>query len=94
VSAHRDESSVRAAWAKYGKSAGSRVPKAATSAEAPSGTSQARSLRMPYWISVSSLNMGMYIEMMITPTTIPTPIIISGSMTEVRVAMELSTSSS
>jgi hypothetical protein len=47
-----------------------------------------------YWISVSSLNMGMYIEMMMMPTMIPTPIIIRGSMTEVRVAIELSTSSS
>jgi hypothetical protein len=47
-----------------------------------------------YWISVSSLNMGRYIEMMITPTTSPTPIIIRGSMTEVRVAIEVSTSSS
>ena len=47
-----------------------------------------------YWISVSSLNIGRYIEMMITPTTQPTAIIISGSMIDVRLAIELSTSSS
>jgi hypothetical protein len=46
------------------------------------------------WISVSSLNMGRYIEMMMTPTMMPTPIIISGSMIDVSVAIELSTSSS
>ena len=47
-----------------------------------------------YWISVSILNMGRYIEMMITPTMQPTPIIISGSMIEVSAEMEASTSSS
>ena len=50
--------------------------------------------RARYWISVSSLNIGRYIEMMITPTISPTPIIMSGSRIEVRVAIELSTSSS
>jgi len=59
----------------------------------PSTTARARRPAR-YWMSVSSLNIGMYIEMMITPTTMPTPIIMSGSMTDVRVAMELSTSSS
>ncbi len=47
-----------------------------------------------YWMSVSSLNIGRYMLMMITPTIAPTPIIMSGSMIEVSVAIELSTSSS
>ena len=47
-----------------------------------------------YLTSVSSLNIGRYIEMMITPTMTPTPIIISGSMIEVSDAIEASTSSS
>ena len=47
-----------------------------------------------YWISVSSLNIGRYIAMMITPTTQPTAIIIRGSMIDVRLAMAESTSSS
>ena len=50
--------------------------------------------RARYWISVSSLNIGRYMEMMITPTISPTPIIMSGSRIEVSVAIELSTSSS
>ncbi len=45
-------------------------------------------------MSVRSLNIGRYMEMMMTPTIIPTRIIIRGSMIEVRVAIELSTSSS
>ena len=47
-----------------------------------------------YLISVSSLNIGMYIERMITPTMIPTPIIMIGSMIEVSVWIDASTSSS
>ncbi len=47
-----------------------------------------------YWISVSSLNIGRYIAMMMIPTTMPTAIIISGSMIDVRLAIALSTSSS
>jgi hypothetical protein len=50
--------------------------------------------RPSYWISVSSLNMGRYIAMMMIPTMIPTPIIMSGSMIDVRLAIALSTSSS
>jgi hypothetical protein len=38
-----------------------------------------------YLISVSILNIGKYIEMMITPTIMPTPIIMIGSMIEVSV---------
>ena len=51
-----------------------------------------RSLR--YLISVSILNIGMYMAMMITPTISPTPIIISGSMIEVSDWIAASTSSS
>ena len=40
------------------------------------------------------LNIGRYIEMMITPTIAPTPIIISGSMIAVSAAIAASTSSS
>ena|SRR5690349_8000734 len=47
-----------------------------------------------YLMSVSILNIGMYIEMRITPTMPPTAIIISGSMIEVRAATAASTSSS
>ena len=47
-----------------------------------------------YLTSESILNIGRYIEMMITPTTRPTQIIISGSMIDVSVAMAVSTSSS
>jgi hypothetical protein len=47
-----------------------------------------------YLTSESSLNIGRYMEMMITPTIIPTPIIISGSMIAVSEAIALSTSSS
>ena len=43
---------------------------------------------------LSILNIGRYIEMMITPTIKPTPIIISGSMIEVSDWIEASTSSS
>jgi hypothetical protein len=62
----------------------SRHPLTQLSAQPPAG----------YWISVSSLNIGRYIAMMITPTTQPTAIIISGSMIDVRLAMAESTSSS
>ena len=47
-----------------------------------------------YFTSVSILNIGMYIAMMITPTIRPTPIIMSGSMIEVSDATDASTSSS
>ncbi len=47
-----------------------------------------------YLISVSSLNIGRYMLMMITPTMQPTPIIISGSMIEVSDWIAASTSSS
>ena len=47
-----------------------------------------------YLISVSSLNIGRYIEMTIVPTITPTPIIRIGSMIEVSEAMLASTSSS
>ena len=47
-----------------------------------------------YLTSESSLNIGRYMEMMITPTIIPTPIIMSGSMIAVSEAIALSTSSS
>ena len=43
---------------------------------------------------LSSLNIGRYMLMMITPTMTPTPTIISGSMIEVRAAIDASTSSS
>jgi hypothetical protein len=44
-----------------------------------------------YLISVSILNIGMYIAIRITPTIAPTPIIISGSMIEVSAATAEST---
>ena len=47
-----------------------------------------------YLISVSSLNIGRYIEITIVPTIAPTPIIRIGSMIEVSEAMLASTSSS
>jgi hypothetical protein len=47
-----------------------------------------------YLTSESILNIGRYIEMMITPTMQPTPIIISGSMIEVNEEIDASTSSS
>src|SRR5262249_7909745 len=48
------------------------------------------------WLPISCiiLNIGRYIAMMMTPTIIPTPIIMIGSMIEVRFAIALSTSSS
>ena len=57
------------------------------------GRGRARRLKR-YLTSVSSLNIGRYIEMMITPTIAPTPIIISGSMMAVSEAIAASTSSS
>jgi hypothetical protein len=60
----------------------------------PTHAASGACVRLRQWISVSSLNMGRYIAMMMIPTMIPTPIIMSGSMIDVRVAMELSTSSS
>jgi hypothetical protein len=50
--------------------------------------------RARYLIRLSILNIGRYIEMMTTPTIMPTPIIMIGSMIEVRAWMEASTSSS
>jgi hypothetical protein len=47
-----------------------------------------------YFTSVSILNIGMYIAMMITPTMQPTPIIMIGSMMDVSDATDASTSSS
>jgi hypothetical protein len=47
-----------------------------------------------YLTSVSILNIGRYIAMMITPTISPTPIIMIGSMIEVSVWIDESTSSS
>ena len=47
-----------------------------------------------YLTSESILNIGRYIAMMITPTIRPTPIIITGSMMLVSVAIDASTSSS
>jgi hypothetical protein len=49
-----------------------------------------------YWspMSVSILNIGKYIEMMMMPTMSPTPIIIRGSTIEVSDWIEVSTSSS
>jgi PAP2 superfamily protein len=49
---------------------------------------------LSYLTSVSILNIGRYIEMMMIPTTMPTAIIISGSMIAVSVWMDESTSSS
>ena len=50
--------------------------------------------RSPYLISVSSLNIGRYIEITIVPTITPTPIIRIGSMIDVSDWMLASTSSS
>jgi hypothetical protein len=50
--------------------------------------------RSSYLTSESSLNIGRYMLMMITPTIAPTPIIISGSMIAVSEAIAASTSSS
>jgi hypothetical protein len=47
-----------------------------------------------YLISVSILNIGRYMLMMITPTIRPTPIIMIGSMIEVSAWIDASTSSS
>ena len=47
-----------------------------------------------YLTRLSILNIGRYIEITITPTMAPTMIIISGSMIEVSVAIDESTSSS
>jgi Acetyltransferase (GNAT) domain len=47
-----------------------------------------------YLISVTSLNIGRYIDRMITPTTAPTAMIMIGSMIDVRFWIETSTSSS
>jgi hypothetical protein len=49
---------------------------------------------LAYLTSESILNIGRYIEMMITPTIMPTMIIISGSTIDVSDEIEASTSSS
>ena len=55
----------------------------------------ARSWRLRrYLTSLSILNIGRYMLMMITPTMQPTPTIIMGSMIEVRAGIDASTSSS
>src|SRR5919198_5053069 len=43
-----------------------------------------------YWTSWSSLNIGRYIEMMITPTIAPTPSIIRGSTIDVSAWIDVS----
>jgi hypothetical protein len=57
-------------------------------------SSSSQQQRSSYLISVSILNIGRYMEMMITPTIIPTAIIMIGSMIDVSVAIDESTSSS
>ena len=47
-----------------------------------------------YFTRVSILNIGMYIEMMMTPTMRPTPIIMIGSTIDVSDCTDASTSSS
>ena len=51
-------------------------------------------VRCVYLTKLSILNIGRYMEITITPTMAPTMIIISGSMIEVSVAIDESTSSS
>ena len=58
----------------------------------PERSSGARS--PSYLTSVSSLNIGRYMLMMMMPTMMPTPTIIIGSMIEVSAWIEASTSSS
>ena len=60
-----------------------------TAAKPADGPSSSR-----YLTSVSILNIGRYIEITITPTMQPTPIIMIGSTIEVSDAIEVSTSSS
>jgi hypothetical protein len=60
----------------------------------PARHAQASWRAVSYWMRLSILNIGRYIEMMITPTTMPTAIIISGSMIDVSVWIAVSTSSS
>ena len=59
-----------------------------------SGTSERAVCAARYLTSESSLNIGRYMLMMITPTIAPTPIIIRGSMIAVSEAIAASTSSS
>src|SRR5947209_1767884 len=58
----------------------------------PSSGPPTRGAGRRYFTSVSSLNIGRYIEMMITPTMQPTAIIITGSMIDVSDWMAASTS--
>jgi hypothetical protein len=60
------------------------------------GNARLRDLRRAsvYLTRVSILNIGMYIEMMMTPTMSPTPIIMIGSTIEVSDCTDASTSSS
>ena len=51
-------------------------------------------VRVRYLTSVSILNIGRYIEMMMMPTMMPTPIIMIGSTIEVSDCTAASTSSS
>ena len=60
----------------------------------PNDTLDVRPEALLYLTSVSILNIGMYIAMMITPTIRPTPIIMIGSMMDVSEATDASTSSS
>jgi hypothetical protein len=75
-----------------------RVPSRAGTEECRTHLEPARSAQTGggggYWSSVSILNIGRYMAMMITPTIRPTRIIISGSMIEVSDWIEASTSSS
>ena len=72
-------------------------PSSAGSRGSPCGrwrSSAGKSARYELPTSLSILNIGRYIEMTITPTMQPTPIIISGSMIEVSDETAASTSSS
>ena len=81
------------AGGRRGRTAGRAYGVAAGGRTSGPGPRTARPLAC-YWISVSILNIGRYIAMMMIPTTTPTAIIISGSMIDVRLAIALSTSSS
>ena len=90
VTFRRSRSSCRGSCSRRARPAArsaSRSARSMPSRELPGGL-----LLFP--ISCISLNMGRYIEMMMIPTMKPTPIIISGSMIEVRFAIAASTSSS
>ena len=97
----RERAAVAASGApqkgQKGNSPGSSLPQPGQDATSPSLSrprAKSASLGPRYLISVSILNIGRYIEMMITPTIMPTPIIINGSMIEVSDWIAASTSSS